>query len=146
MKLRRDLKNSNDYRYMVHWFSPMVLLKTLEKVLPSTLFARYADRRLVHAALDTLDETTLIEKCCGGEKGICWAKNKSQIWVDYVADLGDGFDSTYAIAYSIGQKELQLKDDPKLPRADCLIMGGDEVYPDASREDYEARMERPYRL
>lgn len=150
MKLRRDLNNKDDYRDMVHWFSPIVLLKTLEKVLPSKLFARYADRRLVHAALDLpLDEETLIETRCGGAAGICGDVDRPEIWVDYVADLGDGFDSTYAIAYSIGKKELQVKHvngDLVLPRADCLIMGGDEVYPDASREDYEARMLRPYRL
>ena len=108
-------------------------------------------RRLVHAALDSpIDEKTLIEDRCGGVKGICGAEERPAIWVDYVADLGDGFDSTYAIAYSIGKKELHLKnvegEELVLPRADCLIMGGDEVYPDASREDYEARMQRPYRL
>jgi hypothetical protein len=147
MKLRRDLTNTVDYKDMVHWFSPHVLLKTLEKVLPSTFFARYADRRLVHAALDSpLDEKTLIENRCGGAKGICGDEERPEIWVDYVADLGDGFDSTYAIAYSIGSKELRIGGDLVLPRADCLIMGGDEVYPDASREDYEARMQRPYRL
>jgi len=146
MKVRRDLNNKDDYRDMVHWFSPLVLLKTLEKVLPSTMFARYADRRLVHAALDLpLDEENLIKSRCGGAKGICGDKESSEIWVDYVADLGDGFDSTYAIAYLIGQKEIQIGPELKLPRADCLIMGGDEVYPDASREDYQARMQRPYR-
>ena len=129
---------------MVHWFSPIVLLKTVKKVLASTLFGQYADRRLVHASLDLIDEKTVIEKCCGGVNGLCGEKNQEPIWVDYVADLGDGFDSTYAIAYLIGQKEIQVSNDIKLPRADCLIMGGDQVYPDASREDYETRMQRPY--
>ncbi len=144
-RFKQDLFDSKEYRYMVHWFSPAVLVKTLEKVLPSTLFARYADRRLVHAALDSpIDEEKLVEERCGGPGGICGEKDQAEIWVDYVADLGDGFDSTYAIAYLIGHRSIQV-DGLILPRADCLVMGGDEVYPDASREDYHNRMQRPYR-
>lgn len=141
-----NLNDWKEYRGMVHWFSPIVLLKTAKKVMDSTLFGQYADRRLVHAALDSpINEKTLIKESCGGEEGICGQKDQSEIWVDYVADLGDGFDSTYAIAYLIGQKNLQINDGPELPRADCLIMGGDQVYPDASREEYKIRMQRSYR-
>jgi len=140
----KDLNDPKEYPFMVRWFSPTVLLKTVKKVVTSTIFGQYADRRLVHASLDLIDPKTVIEKCCGGEKGICGGKNEQPIWVDYVADLGDGFDSTYAIAYLIGQKEIQVSEDINLPRADCLIMGGDQVYPDASRDDYAKRMERPY--
>ena len=141
----QDLNDWNEYRAMVHWFSPTVLLKTAKKVIDSTLFGQYADRRLVHAALDSpINEGTLIEKICGGAKGVCEKENEP-IWLDYVADLGDGFDSTYAIAYLIGQKEIQVGVDDPLPRAHCLIMGGDEVYPDASREEYQKRMKLPYR-
>lgn len=138
-----DLNDSSEYRGMVHWFSPLVLAKTAKKVIDSTLFGQYADRRLVHAALDSpINHDTLIEDCCRGEDGLCGGKQ--EIWVDYVADLGDGFDSTYAIAYMIGQKQLPVG-DITLPRADCLIMGGDQVYPDASRDEYEVRMKLPYR-
>lgn len=145
-KLPKNINDWNEYQGMVHWFSPTVLLKTVKKVVTSTIFAQYADRRLVHASLNIIDPKTVVENCCGGEKGICGEKNDQPVWVDYVADLGDGFDSTYAIAYLIGQKEIKVDgNDTKLPRADCLIMGGDQVYPDASREDYEKRMDRPYK-
>lgn len=141
----QDLNDWNQYRGMVHWFSPMVLLKTAKKVVDSTLFGQYADRRLVHAALDSpINTEKLIEECCGGEEGILGEKKQSAIWVDYVADLGDGFDSTYAIAYLIGRKQITVS-GLVLPRAGCLIMGGDQVYPDASREEYKVRMERPYK-
>ena len=128
---------------MVHWFSPTLLLKVIKNVVASTLFGQYADRRLVHASLDVIDSETVVEKCCGGIKGVCGETNQP-IWVDYVADLGDGFDSTYAIAYLIGQKEIQVGNDLTLPRANCLIMGGDQVYPDASQIAYLTRMQRPY--
>ena len=130
---------------MVHWFSPFVLAKVLRNVVASTLFGQFADRRLIQASLDVIDSTTVIDKCCGGDKGVCGGKDQP-VWIDYVADLGDGFDSTYAIAYLLGQKEIPVGDDLKLPRGNCLIMGGDQVYPDASQVAYQTRMERPYKF
>src|SRR5947199_297694 len=47
----------NDYaRFprMVHWFSPSLLLALLNNVILSSIFGRYADRRLTIAALDTV--------------------------------------------------------------------------------------------
>jgi len=143
---QKGLNDKTEYRDMVRWFSPTVFLKTLKNVIPSTLFGQYADRRLVHAALDSpIDKDNVIEQCCGGEQGICGRHGRREFWVDYVADLGDGFNSTYAIAYLIGQKEIKVGDDQTLPRADCLVMGGDEIYPYAEREEYRNRMQRPYR-
>lgn len=143
-KFPENLNDPNEYRGMVKWFDPTVLLKTAKKVIDSTLFGQYADRRLVHAALDSpINHDTLIDDHCRGAKGICGDRPGEPMWVDFVADLGDGFDSTYAIAYMIGQKELPVE-NLKLPRAGCIIMGGDQVYPDASRDEYEVRMKRPY--
>src|SRR5438552_1769939 len=102
-----DLNDWNEYRDMVHWFNPTVLLQTAKRVLDSTQFAQYADRRLVHAALDVpMKRWTILKECFGGKKGVCRRRKQPEIWLDYVADLGDGFDSTYAIAYLIGQKEI----------------------------------------
>lgn len=141
VKIPEDLNDRREYPGMVHWFSPSVLLKVVQKVLASTMFGKYADRRLVHAALDAADGEATKARC-GGELGIV-ARSEGPVWVDYVADLGDGFDSTYAIAFLIGQREIDV-DGTSLPRADCLVMGGDQVYPDASRDDYWKRMQRPY--
>ena len=66
------------------------------------------------------------------------------IWIDYVADLGDGFNSTYAIAYLLGQKFIEVKGAGTLPRGQALIMGGDQVYPHATVDDYRRRMRAPY--
>jgi 3',5'-cyclic AMP phosphodiesterase CpdA len=91
--------------------------------------------------LDVADDQAMKVRC-GGERGILVSK-EGAVWVDYVADLGDGFNSTYAVAYLLGQREVDVEGQ-KLPRADCLVMGGDQVYPDASRDDYWKRMQRPY--
>ena len=138
IKFPEDLHNMNEYPGMVHWFSPKVLLNVVKKVIASKLFGQYADRRLVHASLNPIRDYQTDSRA---EAGIGNAKDA--VWVDYVADLGDGFDSTYTIAYLIGQRDLDVEGH-KLPRADALVMGGDQVYPDASRDDYWRRMQRPY--
>ena len=65
------------------------------------------------------------------------------MWIDWVADLGDGFDSTYAMASLLSRKELKVGDIP-LPRGEALSMGGDEVYPKASRQAYMNQLRQPY--
>jgi len=127
---------------MTGWFEPTLLLKLLLNVIISKLFGQYADRRLTHAALDkqTVEEsrnTTDLRKDIG--------QDADEVWIDYVADLGDGFDATYAIAYALAQPSLTLSNlRQTLPRAHVLVMGGDEVYPTATREEYIARLRRPY--
>ena len=67
------------------------------------------------------------------------------IWVDYVADTGDGFDSTYSIAYLLGQKQLTIPEEPQpLQRGQVLLMGGDQVYPFASKSEYKLKLLLPY--
>lgn len=87
-----------------------------------------------------------------------WCIDRSEggeVWLDYLADLGDAFDPTMAVAWQIGRRQVELADDPNdelprlpgpLPRADLVVMGGDEVYPSASRERYERQLIAPYAL
>lgn len=142
MAEKPNLFDRSKFPGMVGWFDPVTLTKTARKALDSALFGKYADRRLVHASLDPVDEETLVKRY----------DLRSQIkpvdhavWVDYVADLGDGFDSTYAIAYLLGQKSLLIDGYGNLPRGQCLIMGGDQVYPAATPDDYTNRMRTPYK-
>ena len=68
-----------------------------------------------------------------------------------MGDVGDGWNSTYAVAYyltqggsfkySDGKNEV---DSSNTQRGDVLIFGGDEVYPTASREVYNERLLIPY--
>ena len=65
-----------------------------------------------------------------------------------MSDVGDGFNSTYAIATALAAAELEVKDaagHTHLSRGgDVLVFGGDEVYPYPTREAYEQRTEQPY--
>ena len=67
------------------------------------------------------------------------------IWVDYIADVGDGFEATYTMAYLLAQQSLEVGEgQPPLPPGSILIMGGDQCYPQATREDYRKRLQVPY--
>lgn len=66
-----------------------------------------------------------------------------ELWLDYVADIGDGFNATYSVAYLLAQPSLTV-DGHELPRGDLLVLGGDLVYPTASMDRYEDRCKGPY--
>lgn len=73
---------------------------------------------------------------------------EQEAWFDFVADLGDAFDPTMAVAWHLGRRSLTVVDDggdPRtLPRGDLLVMGGDEVYPYASTARYRNQTVGPY--
>ena len=115
----------------VPWLAPLLLIATGLRTLGAIFFGAYLDKRELQNSLDGhwFDHS-------GTEDG--------EIWLDYVADLGDGFHSTYSVAYLLAQPELEL-DGVGLPRGRLLLMGGDQVYPVADGENYENRMKGPYR-
>ncbi|MBV9930842.1 MAG: hypothetical protein JO013_07840, partial [Alphaproteobacteria bacterium] len=71
-------------------------------------------------------------------------------WLDYVADTGDGWNPTYAVARLLAQAALAPtaaaagQAAPSLPRGAVLVMGGDEVYPTPSLEEYDDRLRHPF--
>lgn len=53
---------------------------------------------------------------------------KDQLWFDFMADTGDGGNSSYSVARLLAQPILYaFKDDSlqPLPRGDLLLIGGD---------------------
>jgi hypothetical protein len=131
--------------YMTGWFEPVLLAKLLLRVIISDVFGQYADRRLINAALDRASADKLRERA--DITGVTAKEGVAEVWFDYVADLGDGFDATYAIAYLIAQPQIDVKDCAyPLPRGNLVVMGGDQVYPTARREDYSVKMRLPYSL
>ncbi|HYY12182.1 MAG TPA: hypothetical protein VE781_14695 [Kineosporiaceae bacterium] len=121
----------------VRWLAPGELLRTAVKVGLSSVFADYADRREVQAALPATT-LTLVPDADGG------------VWLDHVADLGDGFDPTYTVALLLAAETLEVDGAgggpaSTLPRGRLLVLGGDEVYPTPSSTAYEDRTKGPYR-
>lgn len=138
----QPLNNYRRYPRMAHWFNPILLFKLLINVVLSSTFGSYADRRLMIAALDTTDVSKLRDRATAARDALP-KDQEGAIWIDFVADLGDGFDSTYAVASLLAQKELKVG-DVTLPRGQALFMGGDEVYPKATESAYRYQLRMPY--
>ncbi len=116
-------------REQVRWLSPSLLLRTGVRTALALTFGAYLDKRELQNALPARWHRQQ------GEDG--------ELWLDYVADLGDGFDATYSVAYLLAQPELTV-DGHRLPRGQVLVMGGDLVYPAADMRAYEDRTKGPY--
>jgi Calcineurin-like phosphoesterase len=121
-------------RPMVRWFDPGQLAGTAFKVAISALFGAYADKREIQAALT--------------EPVVHDYSERQELWLDYVADTGDGFDPTYAVARLVAADHLDLDAATgplRLPRGDLLVLGGDQVYPTAKKTTYDDRFSGPFK-
>ncbi|WP_257166801.1 metallophosphoesterase [Bradyrhizobium sp. SRS-191] len=136
------LKDTKSYPRMTRWFNPLLLIKLLNNVVTSAMFGQYADRRLMVAALDTVAPEEHMARATAFARGLS-PTTKGPVWIDFVADLGDGFDSTYAVACLLARQTLEFGGET-LPRGEMLIMGGDEVYPLANAQTYRNQLRKPY--
>jgi hypothetical protein len=62
----------------------------------------------------------------GNQDGILYdhLSKCKELWFDFMADTGDGGNSTYSVARLLAQPSLTVG-DLKLPRGHLLIVGGD---------------------
>lgn len=112
---------------MTGWYDPDVMAQSASMMVTANIFGRHSDTRLIEALgsqpQDSFDYS-------GGD---------GDFWVDYVADIGDGWNPTCAIASAMARDELL---DTR--RGAVVVMGGDLVYPYPTREAYAQRTEAPY--
>ncbi|WP_434391755.1 metallophosphoesterase [Melittangium boletus] len=126
---------------MVKWLHPAQLIRTGLDALVAAVFGARADHRLIEAVVRPqplyFDYSSESEQAAGED-----------FWLDYVSDTGDGWNPTYAVARLLAQPSLSLEDGTgqthALPRGRILVLGGDQVYPGASRDTYEERLVQPY--
>lgn len=55
-------------------------------------------------------------------------REKEEIWFDFMADTGDGGNSSYSVARLLAQPSIRVTRDDSvlaLPRGDVLFIGGD---------------------
>jgi hypothetical protein len=133
---------------MVKWYNPRQLSETALRHVITGIFGQYADQRIMQATIDGFAPKVLqdvVIKRYDYSKATDFRRGDA-FWVDYVADLGDGFDSTYAIASLISADELTVEGAGTLPGGKLLILGGDQVYPFPTRWDYENRFVTPYEM
>jgi hypothetical protein len=124
---------------MVGWFDPTQLIQTSLRVLISTIFGQFADKREALAAANPITDTAL-------DPHFDYSAREGDFWFDYIADTGDGWNPTFAIARLLAQDTVALDGlSEPMPRGALLILGGDEVYPTASREEYGNRLLYPFK-
>ncbi|WP_196804818.1 metallophosphoesterase [Methylopila sp. M107] len=123
---------------MTGWYDPGMLVQTGIRVAISTVFGQFVDRRESIAAANAVAAQPFDPSFDYSKKSTDGA-----FWLDFMADTGDGWDSTFAMAQLVTEPNLRFGDDD-LPRGRVLVLGGDEVYPTPSREAYEDRFLGPF--
>ena len=124
-------------RSMVGWYDPRVLMHSAYQIAIANIFGRHSDTRLIEALASQ------------PQAEFNYSAPEGDFWFDYVSDVGDGWNPTYAIADAIAQPTLQLEHQgvgETTHAGRVLVFGGDEVYPYPSRSEYEVRTETPYAL
>ncbi len=128
---------------MVAWYDPRQLVRTGWEVIVSAMFGKHADKRVIQAIADTGSLKPRLYHEVPYEGG--------EFWFDYISDVGDGFDSTYTVAYHATRPSLKLSakgssETYETKQGELLVFGGDEVYPTAGAKDYDERLVHPYNL
>ena len=170
MLLDRFLDTSSER--MARWFDLISMTRTLANISVSEIFHDRFDYRIL-AALSHRSRAEpaqqesgpfprfrdhgnyfeyQVRDSAGAPEGA--APDDGALWFDYAADTGDGFNSSYWVACQLAQRRLAVRrsetgEDSSLspldlPRGRFLILGGDQVYPSASREAYENRFIKPF--
>lgn len=150
----------------VAWLHPLELLRTAYHAWLSRVATSFLDRREMLAALDR-DPVTgepeffsvssqVPDGPSAGPAGpprdvlahdrffSSEYHQQKGVWVDFVADVGDSWEATHAVATLLAQHELKVsgRDEP-LPHADLVVLGGDLVYPSPTRDSYRRRTREP---
>lgn len=125
---------------MVNWFEPKMLFQTSIKSVISEMFGNYADRREMEAALATNSSNDNTDDPVFSKE--------NEIWIDFISDTGDGFNSTYSMASTVASASLKVMVggvEKELPRGKILLLGGDQIYPTPTSEIYDAKFRIPFK-
>ncbi|XP_059637902.1 uncharacterized protein LOC132279866 [Cornus florida] len=135
-----------DFLDMVPWYSGTSadLFKTVFDLLVSvTVFVGRFDMRMMQAAMSRVQDGAQQEDFLYDH-----FSEKDDLWFDFMADTGDGGNSSYSVARLLAQPFIRLRSDDDavctLPRGDLLLIGGDLAYPNPSAFTYETRLFRPF--
>ncbi|CAK7347583.1 unnamed protein product [Dovyalis caffra] len=133
-----------DFLDMVPWYSGTSadLFKTAFDLLVSvTVFVGRFDMRMMQAAINRSQD--------GAQQDFLYDhfSDKEDLWFDFIADTGDGGNSSYTVARLLAQPSIQVTRGDSvlsLPRGNLLLIGGDLAYPNPSSFTYEKRFFCPF--
>lgn len=137
----------------VRWHSPKTLARAGSHALMFKIVGGFSDQRDTQRFLSSA--IVEVQRPCSGPDD----QPSEEIWVDYFADSGDGFEACATVTHLLAQETLNLArhatkdveasahDEKPVPtqRGSLLIHGGDAVYPVAKTRDYEDRFTGPMR-
>ncbi|CAI5703424.1 unnamed protein product [Peronospora effusa] len=144
---------------MVPWYSMLLFDTVFDLLISLKVFLGRFDMRTMQRALHPNDKDYSFDHLAA----------KDEVWLDFMADCGDGFNSSYQIARLLAQPQLEVDcevpdseqvngDDASdhkngkavklkmikrvFPRGDALVIGGDLAYPHPDSQTYETRLFR----
>lgn len=131
MNKKSETTNRDSFKPMpmVGWYDARQLFVTGIKTIVSSVFGAYSDRRELQACLSKTE--------------VYDYSDKKELWIDYLSDTADGFDSTFTMATLLSEGSRTFSGQETL-RGDILVLGGDQVYPVATREEYRNRFRGPF--
>ncbi|VAH46687.1 unnamed protein product [Triticum turgidum subsp. durum] len=124
------------------WTSADLFKTAFDLMVSVTLFVGRFDMRMMQAAMkSTTDETR------NDDVLYDYFNEREDLWFDFVADTGDGGNSSYTVARLLAQPSIQTVIGGSmhtLPRGNLLVIGGDLAYPNPSSFTYERRFFGPF--
>ena len=130
----------------VAWLHPLQLLRTAYHVWLSTVATEFIDRRETLAALDRIplpqpaDPVGALAPAASYDAELPEHLAKTGVWIDFIADIGDSWNATYAVLKLAVAPALKVNGHlTELPAASCVVLGGDLVYPTPTRNCYRMR-------
>ena len=136
---------------MVSWYDPRLLARIGVRTIISSVFGQYADQRLMQAVTDPAEDKELVARYDFRDPE-CRAIRTSASPVDETGAYLDRLrrrrgrrlraDLHHGLPAGAGQPR-RARCRP-LPHGEILIMGGDQCYPQATREEYKKRLLLPF--
>ncbi|WP_187478375.1 metallophosphoesterase family protein [Amniculibacterium sp. G2-70] len=120
----------------VHWFDFQGLINTFRRVSLSSDILSVIDKREVQANFGKDNFNEIFDK----------RSHPDEYWLDFIADTGDGFDTTTSVFYHLTRSHFSKNLGVNLKPGDALVIGGDLVYPDGSDKNYGDRFKGPIRF
>lgn len=155
------VEKPKDTEAMVPWLSLFAAHSLLDIIISFKFFLGRVDARVTQVGV----KQTLVDNSTGKENGSKKSMSflrkkypgciydysskgeKGEFWFDFMADCGDGFNSSYQISRLLAQPDIAVtKNDQKLllPRGEFLVIGGDLAYPSPTEESFEKRLFRTF--
>ena len=145
MKKQIQILKDIDKEHSNYYFTPQNCVNWYDFIKLRETFLSVADSERVLGMIDKRE----VENAYARDSNFDYT-DKKELWLDFIADTGDGFNSTTSVFYALSRDQLELvnKDNEQttLQRGHILVIGGDLVYPDASEIQYIDRFKGPLRF